>query len=127
MKLKELLAGLTVLSATADMDAEISGVSYDSRATVPGDLFVAMTGYATDGHRFIPMAKEKGAAAVLGAGEGSNLVMGAFNAMKSFGSIFGSALAGFLYEWMPKMPFVFGCGAFALAALMALLMARSEN
>jgi len=65
MKLKELLAGLTVLSATADMDAEISGVSYDSRATVPGDLFVAMTGYATDGHRFIPMAAEKGAACVL--------------------------------------------------------------
>ena len=37
----------------------------DSRETKPGDLFVAMTGCETDGHRFIPMALEKGAACVL--------------------------------------------------------------
>ena len=65
MKLKELLQGIPVLSATADMDMEVSGVSYDSRSTAVGDLFVAVTGYAVDGHRFIPMAAEKGAAAVL--------------------------------------------------------------
>jgi len=76
---------------------------------------------------FVSVPLMQNRAAVLGAGEGSNLVMGAFNAMKSFGSIFGSALAGFLYEWTPKMPFVFGCAAFALAALMAVLMARSEK
>ena len=45
MKLKELLRGIPVLSATADSDLEISGVSYDSRATKPGDLFVAMKGF----------------------------------------------------------------------------------
>ncbi len=76
---------------------------------------------------FVSVPLMQNRAAVLGAGEGSNLVMGAFNAMKSFGSIFGSALAGFLYEWTPKMPFIFGCAAFALAALMAVLMARSEK
>lgn len=65
MKLKELLQGLHVISASADMDMEIGGVSYDSRSTAKGDLFVAVTGYAVDGHRFIPMAAEKGAAAVL--------------------------------------------------------------
>ncbi|MGM9618594.1 MAG: UDP-N-acetylmuramoyl-L-alanyl-D-glutamate--2,6-diaminopimelate ligase [Oscillospiraceae bacterium] len=65
MKLKELLRGLTVLSATADMELEIAGVSYDSRSTREGELFVAVTGYAVDGHRFIPAAREKGAAAVL--------------------------------------------------------------
>ena len=75
---------------------------------------------------FVSVPLMQNRAAVLGAGEGSNLVMGAFNAMKSFGSIFGSALAGFLYEWTPKMPFVFGCAAFALAALMAFLMSREE-
>jgi DHA1 family multidrug resistance protein-like MFS transporter len=76
---------------------------------------------------FVSVPLMQNRAAVLGAGEGSNLVMGAFNAMKSFGSIFGSALAGFLYEWTPKMPFVFGCAAFALAAAMAFCMARSEK
>ncbi len=65
MKLKELLQGLEVLSATADMEREITGVSYDSRTTAEGDLFVAVTGYAVDGHRFIPMVKEKGASVVL--------------------------------------------------------------
>ena len=62
MKLKNLLNGLDILSASADMEAEITGVSYDSRSTAPGDVFVAISGEAVDGHRFIPMAAEKGAA-----------------------------------------------------------------
>lgn len=75
---------------------------------------------------FISVPLFQNRAAALGAGEHSNLVMGSVNAVKSFGSIFGSALAGFLYEWSPKMPFVFGLIAFALAAVMTGLMARSE-
>ena len=76
---------------------------------------------------FISVPLMQNRAAVLGAGENSNLVMGALNAVKSFGSIFGSALAGFLYEWNPKLPFVFGLAAFALAAATALTMARAEK
>ena len=65
MKLKELLADIDVLEANADLSMEIAGVSYDSRQTKSGDLFAAIAGYETDGHRFIPMALEKGAACVL--------------------------------------------------------------
>ena len=65
MKLKELLQGLNVLEATADLETDISHVSYDSRQTRPGDLFVAMHGFAVDGHDFIGKAMEAGAAAVL--------------------------------------------------------------
>ena len=61
MKLKDLLNGLTVISSTADMDAEITGVNYDSRQVVPGDVFVAISGFSADGHKFIPMAVQKGA------------------------------------------------------------------
>ena len=65
MKLRELLERISLVSATADLEMEISGVSYDSRTTRPGDLFVAMTGFETDGHAYIPKAAEAGAAAVL--------------------------------------------------------------
>ncbi len=76
---------------------------------------------------FISVPLMQNRAAVLGEGEHSNLVMGAFNAVKSFGSIFGSALAGLLYAHSPKTPFVFGLAAFALAASTAMFMARRER
>ena len=65
MKLKELIKDIEVLSTNAAPDTEISGISYDSRLTRPGDLFVAIKGFETDGHRYIPKAMEKGAAVVL--------------------------------------------------------------
>ena len=65
MKLADLLAGVELLECSADLNMEIAGVSYDSRKTAAGDLFVAMTGYTVDGHDFIPKAIEKGAACIL--------------------------------------------------------------
>ena len=65
MKLRELLAGLEILSANVDLETEIAGVSYDSRQVRPGELFVAFKGYTADGHRFIPQAMASGAAAAL--------------------------------------------------------------
>ena len=67
MKLKELLQDIPVLECTADAQLEISAVCYDSRKVTPGSLFVAMSGFASDGNRFIPMAVEKGAVAVVTA------------------------------------------------------------
>lgn len=66
--------GLTVSEAAAicggsvsDMkcDAEITSVAIDSRAVMPGSLFVAYRGERTDGHRFIASALEKGAVCAL--------------------------------------------------------------
>lgn len=65
MELRRLLDGVEILETNAPMELELSGVSYDSRAVKAGELFVAVTGFAADGHKFIPMALEKGAAAVL--------------------------------------------------------------
>ena len=63
MKLSELLCGLPIRGDYKD--ANISGVAYDSRKVRPGDLFVAIRGYETDGHRYIGAAVKSGAAAVL--------------------------------------------------------------
>ena len=65
MKLKDIVKNLEVIEATADPETEISGISYDSRATQPGDMFVAVKGFESDGHRFIPKAVSRGAAVVL--------------------------------------------------------------
>ena len=58
MHLKTLLAGLSLRSATADMEMEITRISYDSRTTAPGDVFVAMTGFATPSVEKIVMKQD---------------------------------------------------------------------
>ena len=67
MKLKELLQDIRVLDCTADLELDIPNVYYDSRKVTAGSLFVAISGFAADGNRFIPMALQKGAAAVVTA------------------------------------------------------------
>jgi len=46
-------------------DFTANGVSFDSREIFGGELFVAMTGAAMDGHRFVPQALARGAAGML--------------------------------------------------------------
>ena len=65
MKLQELLRGVAVKSSTVADDLEIREVRYDSRAVQAGDLFVAIRGFATDGHQYIGKALEQGAAAIV--------------------------------------------------------------
>ena len=74
MKLAELLRGVEVLSTNVPGDRDIPVLVYDSRKAVPGCLFAAITGFAADGNRFIPMALERGAAAVLTAKKPENSV-----------------------------------------------------
>lgn len=65
MKLRELIKNLSIIEMSADAEREISGVSYDSRKTEKGDMFVAIRGFEADGHKFIPKAAENGAAVIL--------------------------------------------------------------
>ena len=65
MKLSELLKDTDVLTLAAPSECEIGGVSYDSRKVKPGDVFVAISGFETDGYKYIQSAVEKGAAVVI--------------------------------------------------------------
>ncbi len=56
-----------MVESTADLDLDIENVYYDSRKVTKNSLFVAVSGFAADGNRFIPMALEKGAVAVVTA------------------------------------------------------------
>jgi len=69
MKLEQLLKDIKVVKTNLDLSLEIGDVVYDSRKVTPGSLFVAVAGFATDGNRYIPMALEKGAVAVVTAAE----------------------------------------------------------
>ncbi len=65
MLLSELATYLEGARVYRAGDAEITGITYDSREVRPGWLFVAMQGGSFDGHRFIPNAIEAGAVAVI--------------------------------------------------------------
>ena len=65
MKLAELLKNVEAREIHADIDLELSGISYDSRSTQAGDLFFAIKGFESDGHRYIGTAVKAGAAAVV--------------------------------------------------------------
>lgn len=47
-------------------DLPITGIAIDSRRVEPGNLFIARRGGSVDGHRFIPDALARGAAAIVG-------------------------------------------------------------
>ena len=64
MKLGQILEGLSHFELRGDPALEIAGLAYDSRQVKAGDLFVAVRGHQSDGHRFIEKAIERGAVAV---------------------------------------------------------------
>ena len=65
MKLTELLENVEVIEKNADPETDLGNISYDSRKTQKGDLFVAIRGFESDGHRFIGAAVKAGAAVIL--------------------------------------------------------------
>jgi UDP-N-acetylmuramoyl-L-alanyl-D-glutamate--2,6-diaminopimelate ligase len=68
--LEDLFSGLEQILAVPPRDvvskAAITGVTMDSRQVQPGYLFVAVSGGASDGHRYLADAVRRGAAALVG-------------------------------------------------------------
>jgi UDP-N-acetylmuramoyl-tripeptide--D-alanyl-D-alanine ligase len=61
---KPLWTSAEIAAATggvASGDFAVSGVTFDSREVGPGDLFVALKGETSDGHKFLDQASERGA------------------------------------------------------------------
>ncbi len=66
MKLQDLFSGNANFETQAEAAIEVSGLSVDSRAIKPGDLFFALAGTKADGSKFIDAAIAAGAVAVVG-------------------------------------------------------------
>jgi UDP-N-acetylmuramoyl-L-alanyl-D-glutamate--2,6-diaminopimelate ligase len=67
VRLERLTAELDVLAVEGDAAVEVTAVTHDSRAVVPGALFCCVPGERVDGHAFAPEAVERGAVALLAA------------------------------------------------------------
>ena len=63
MKLEQLLQGVQFQGMAPDL--EVTGLTSDSRKVERGGVFVAVDGVKVDGHQFVPMALEKGAALIV--------------------------------------------------------------
>jgi UDP-N-acetylmuramyl-tripeptide synthetase len=68
-RLTALIEGAGIEPDALDGDAEVTGISADSRRLNPGNLFICMPSENSDAHSFIPGVKEAGASAVLAHSE----------------------------------------------------------
>lgn len=66
MELTKLVNSLRVIQLAGEVERkDIESITYDSRKVKKNTLFVAISGFSTDGHRFILDAISKGATAVI--------------------------------------------------------------
>ncbi len=65
MKLYEIISGCGVIETLGDTGTAVTGITADSRKVAPGTLFIAVPGFAADGHKYIGAALSAGAAAII--------------------------------------------------------------
>lgn len=66
MKMKDIKSNLSnILEIRGKLPERITEIAYDSRKVKEGSIFVAITGFAKDGHEFISEAVKKGAVLVI--------------------------------------------------------------
>jgi len=65
MDIKNLLKEIGYVSYIGNDNLEITGITNDSRKAEKGDIFVAIKGFTSDGHKFIDGALKNGASAVM--------------------------------------------------------------
>ena len=65
MTLSSLLKDVEIVEFQGNIDVKVSGIAFDSKKVKPGDVFVCISGFKTDGHIFAKAALENGAVAIV--------------------------------------------------------------
>ena len=65
MKLAELLNGVEVKEIIGSEHLNITGIAFNSLEVKPGNIFVCISGFKTDGHKYAADAIGRGAIAVM--------------------------------------------------------------
>ena len=60
MELKSIISGIEGLKARGNLDLDIQAIESDSRKVSKNTMFIAISGFATDGHKYIKQAIENG-------------------------------------------------------------------
>ncbi|OFW59599.1 MAG: UDP-N-acetylmuramoyl-L-alanyl-D-glutamate--2,6-diaminopimelate ligase [Candidatus Solincola sediminis] len=72
MRLADLVDGFDGIRLEKGGNQDIGGIAYNSQRVGPGNIFVAIEGFKTDGHLYISEALERGATALV-TGEGREI------------------------------------------------------
>ena len=65
MELKKILVGIDGLKAKGNLDIDVTGIDSNSKNIKPGNMFIAIKGFSTDGHTYINDAIKSGANVVM--------------------------------------------------------------
>lgn len=65
MILSDLLKDVEIKDVQGNIDMNVSGIAFDSSKVKPGDVFVCIVGFKTDGHSYALDALERGAVAII--------------------------------------------------------------
>ena len=65
MELKKILVGIDGLKAKGSLDIDVTGIDCNSKNIKPGNMFIAIKGFSTDGHAYINDAIKAGAKVVM--------------------------------------------------------------
>ena len=65
MELKSILSGLEGLKVKGNLDINVNEIRNSSNQVENGDMFVAIDGFDTDGHKYISEAIKKGAKVIM--------------------------------------------------------------
>ena len=65
MNLKNILIGIDGIKAKGNIDIEINGIDSNSKNIKPGYMFIAISGFSSDGHDFIKNAIDNGASVIV--------------------------------------------------------------
>ena len=65
MELKKILVGLEGLKAKGSLDVKVKKIEINSKNIAEGDMFIAIKGYETDGHKYIDDAIQNGAKVIM--------------------------------------------------------------
>ncbi|MBQ2679849.1 MAG: UDP-N-acetylmuramoyl-L-alanyl-D-glutamate--2,6-diaminopimelate ligase [Firmicutes bacterium] len=65
MKLSKLLEGMEYKAAQGSLDTDVKNVVYNSREASEGSAFVCITGFKTDGHKYVNDAIGRGANVII--------------------------------------------------------------